>query len=295
LTFDNVVKKIAEISSKPLLTLSGTEVTLFSIFIFILIIILSIIISMVLQRAFKRAFARKFKRRTGTLTALLRLIHYSIILIGFGIGLQTIGINISALFAAGAVFAIAIGFAMQDIAQNFVSGVILMVERSIAPGDILEIEGTVVKVVEMGIRTTIVRTLRDEELIMPNSIISQSIVKNFTLHDNDFRLGITVGVSYDSDMKKVMEVLEATTQNIPWRLQDREPRVLLQDFGDSAVVFGVYLNVEDPWQQRTYMSDLRKAIWFAFQDADITIAYNQVDIHFDPPVTQAFEGLKKIK
>jgi small-conductance mechanosensitive channel len=84
-------------------------------------------------------------------------------------------------------------------------------------------------------------------------------------------------------------------QYIPWRLQDREPRVLLQDFGDSAVVFGVYLNVEDPWQQRIYMSDLRKAIWFAFQDADITITYNQVDIHFDPPVTQAFEGLKKIK
>ena len=295
MTFDTVVKKIAEISSKPLLTLSGTEVTLFSFFIFILAIILSIIISLVLQRAFKRAFARKFKRRTGTLTAMLRLIHYSIIIIGFGIGLQTIGINISALFAAGAVFAIAIGFAMQDIAKNFVSGVILMVERSIAPGDILEIESTVVKVIDMGIRTTIVRTLRDEELIMPNSIIAQSTVKNFTLHDNDFRLGITVGVSYDSDMKKVMEVLEETAQSVPWRLQNREPRVLLQDFGDSAVVFGVYLNVEDPWQQRIYMSDLRKAIWFAFQDADITIAYNQVDIHFDPPVTQAFEGLKKIK
>ena len=295
MTFDNVVKKIAEISSKPLLTLSGTKVTLFSIFIFILVIVLSIIISMLLQRAFKRAFARKFKRRKGTLTALLRLIHYSIIIIGFGIGLQTIGINISALFAAGAVFAIAIGFAMQNIVQNFVSGVILMVERSIAPGDILEIENTVVKVIEMGIRTTIVRTLREEELIMPNSIIAQSTVKNFTLNDNEYRLGITVGVSYDSDMKKVMKVLEETAQSMPWRLPEPEPRILLLDFGDSAVIFGVLLITDDPWQQRRYMSDLRMAIWFAFQDADITIAFNQIDIHFDPPVTQAFEGLKKIK
>ena len=148
MTFENVVNKIAEISTKPLLTLSGTEVTLLSSFIFVLLIVLSIIISLVIQRAFKRAFARKFKRREGTLTALLRLIHYSIILIGSGITLQTIGINISALFAAGAVFAIAIGFAMQNIVQNFVSGVILMVERSIAPGDISEIEGTVVKVID---------------------------------------------------------------------------------------------------------------------------------------------------
>jgi len=295
LTFDNVVKNITEISSKPLLTLSGTEVTLLSIFIFVLIIVFSIIISMLLQRAFKRAFARKFKRREGTLTALLRLIHYSIIIIGFGIGLQTIGINISALFAAGAVFAIAIGFAMQNIVQNFVSGVILMVERSIAPGDILEIENTVVRVIDMGIRTTIVRTLREEELIMPNSIIAQSTVKNFTLNDNEYRLGITVGVSYGSDMKKVMEVLEETAQSMPWRLPEPEPRILLLDFGDSAVIFGVYINVEDPWQQRVYMSDLRKAIWFAFKDADIIIAYNQVDIHFDPPVAEAFEGLRNIK
>jgi small-conductance mechanosensitive channel len=248
-----------------------------------------------MQRALKRALAHKFKKREGTLTALLRLIHYSVVIIGFGIGLQTVGINISALFAAGAVFAIAIGFAMQNIVQNFVSGIILMVERSIAPGDILEVEGTVVKVIEMGIRTTVVRTWREEELIMPNSVISQSTVKNYTLRDNEFRLGIQVGVAYDSDMKKVIKVLEETSHNIPWRLPKPEPRVLLQDFGDSAVIFGVYLNIDDPWKQRVYMSDLRKAVWFAFKDADITIAFHQVDIHFDPPVTEAFTGLKKVK
>ena len=295
MNLDKFLKQLAGITSKPLFKLSGTEVTLFSLFIFILVIVFSIAISMVLQRALKRALAHKFKKREGTLTALLRLVHYTVVIIGFGIGLQTIGINISALFAAGAVFAIAIGFAMQNIVQNFVSGIILMVERSIAPGDILEIEGTVVKVVEMGIRTTIVRTWRDEELIMPNSIFSQSIVKNYTLSDNRFRLGADVGVAYESDMKKVIKVLEETAQNIPWRLPEPEPRVLLQDFGDSAVIFGVYLNVDEPWKQRVYMSDLRKAIWFAFIDADITIAFNQIDIHFDPPVTEAFTGLKKVK
>jgi len=295
LNFVDFTKNLAEFYSKPLFTLSGTEVTLLSLFIFFLIICTSIALSFVLQRALKKGLAHKFENQKGTLAAFLRLIHYAVIIIGFGIGLQTIGINLSALFAAGAVFAIAIGFAMQNIVQNFVAGIILLVERTIKPGDILEIEGNVVRVVDMGIRTTIVRTWRDEELIMPNSIFSQSTVKNFTLRDNEFRLGITVGVEYGSDMKKVIEVLEKTAQNVPWRLPEPDPRVLLQDFGDSAVIFGVYVNIDDPWKQRIYMSELRKAVWFAFKEADITIAFHQVDIHFDPPVTEAFAGLTKIK
>lgn len=290
---DGFLRHVAQISSEPLFTLSGTEVTLLSIFIFFIIIFFSIVLSLILQKALKKALASKFKKREGTLAALLRLIHYTVVIIGFGIALQTIGINISALFAAGAVFAIAIGFAMQNIVQNFVSGIILLVERTIKPGDILEVEGVVVKVIDMGIRTTVVRTWRDEELIMPNSIISQTTIKNYTLRDNVFRLGAEVGVHYDSDMKKVIEVLKETAENIPWRLPEPEPRVLLQDFGDSAVVFGVYLNVDEPWKQRVYMSELRKAIWFALKDNDITIAFHQVDIHLDPPVMQTLANLKK--
>jgi len=295
LNFDNFIKDLAVLFSRPLFTLSGTEVTLISLCIFFLVVSLSVFLSFILQRALKRSLAHRFEKQKGTLAAILRLVHYSIVIIGFGIGLQTVGINISALFAAGAVFAIAIGFALQDIAKNFVSGIILLVERSIKPGDILEIEGNVVKVVEMGIRTTIVRTWREEEIIMPNSIFVQSTVKNYTLRDNEFRLGVNVGVAYESDMKKVIEVLEETARNIPWRLPEPEPRVLLQDFGDSAVIFGVYLNIDDPWKQRVLMSDLRQAVWFAFKKADITIAFHQVDIHLDPPVTEALVGLRKVK
>jgi len=295
LNFDGFIKNIAELISRPLLTISGTEVTLLSVLIFFVVIVISVALSFILQRALKRTLTHRFENQQGTLAAILRLIHYSIIIIGFGIGLQTIGINISALFAAGAVFAIAIGFAMQNIVQNFVSGIILLIERTIKPGDILEIEGTVVKVIDMGIRTTVVRTWREEDLIMPNSIFAQSTVKNYTLNDNEFRLGVEVGVAYESDMHKVIKVLEKTARDLTWRKPQPEPRVLLQDFGDSAVVFGVYVNIDDPWKQRVYMSELRKAVWFAFKEAGITIAFHQVDIHFDPPVTEVFTGLTKIK
>ncbi len=293
MNFDHFLENLEKIYLKPLFIVAGTEVTLFSIFIFFLVIILSFVLSLVLQRGLKKTLSSRFKKQEGTLAAIIRLIHYVVLLIGFGIGLQIIGINISALFAAGAIFAIAIGFAMQNIVQNFVSGIILLVERSIKPGDILEVEGNVVKVIDMGIRTTIVRTWKEEELIMPNSIFSQSTVKNYTLRDNEFRLGITVGVSYESDMNKVINVLEKTAKDIPWRLPEPDPRVLLLNFGDSSVVFGVYVNVDEPWRQRVYMSELRKAVWFAFKENDITIAFHQVDIHFDSPVTEVITGFKR--
>jgi small-conductance mechanosensitive channel len=294
LNFDHLVERLEKIYLKPLFIVAGTEVTFFSVFLFLLVIILSIVISLFLQRALKKSLSYRFKKQEGTLAAILRLIHYAVILVGFGIGLQTIGINISALFAAGAVFAIAIGFAMQNVVQNFVSGIILLIERSIKPGDILEVEGTVVKVIDMGIRTTVVRTWKEEELIMPNSIFSQTTVKNYTLRDNEFRLGIIVGVSYESDMEKVINVLEKTARDIPWRLPEPEPRVLLQEFGDSSVIFGVYVSIDEPWMQRIYMSELRMAVWFAFKEEDITIAFNQLDVHFDPPVTEIITGFKKV-
>lgn len=285
--------QLAEFSVKPLFKIAGTEVSLLSIFLFFFAILVSFTISTVFQRGLQRSLAQRFKEKEGTLAAVLRLVHYTVLVIGFGVALQTIGINLSTLFAAGAIFAIAIGFAMQNVVQNFVSGIILLVERTIKPGDVIEVEGTVVKVIDMGIRTTVVRTWREEDLIMPNSVFSQSTVKNYTLRDNDFRLGVEVGVTYDSDMKKVMEVLEKTAKEVPWRFKNVDPSVLLTDFGDSAVIFGVYLNINDPWKQRIYMSDLRKAIWFAFKKENIVIAFNQMDVHFDPPVTNAIASLRK--
>ena len=135
-----------ELSSQTLFTLSGTKVTPLSFFTFFLAIVASFAVSWVLQRALGKALAHTFKKRPGTLATLLRLVHYTVLLTGLGIGLQTVGINMGALFATGAVFAIALGFAMQNIVQNFVSGIILMGERSITPGDVLEIDGTVVNI-----------------------------------------------------------------------------------------------------------------------------------------------------
>jgi len=293
MTWDGVQLWMENWLMRPLFTIAGTAVTMLSLAIFVAILLVTLLISGIIKRAVDRSIGDRLGKKEGTRAAILRLVHYVVLLIGLGIALQTVGINMNALFAAGAVFAVAIGFAMQNVVQNFVSGVILLAERSIKPGDILEVEGTVCRVVEMRIRTTVVRTWRDEELILPNSILSQSVVKNYTLRDEQFRLGVEVGVTYDSDMKQVMRVLADTASSMPWRITEQDPTVILSAFGSSSVDFGVYMAVNEPWKQRLYQSELRQAIWFACKDAGITIAFPQVDVHFAPPIVDSMERLAK--
>ena len=192
------------------------------------------------------------------------------------------GINLSALFTAGAVFAVGIGFAMQTIAQNFVAGIILLVERSIKPGDILEVDGEVVRVEELGIRACLARTRDDDELIIPNATLVQSTVTNYTLHDPIMRLRVSVGVAYESDMAVVHQVLKKAASALEWRMKDRDPVVYLTEFADSAVNFEVSVWINEPWTSKGRESDLRFAVWDALAAANVSIAFPQLDVHLTP-------------
>jgi small-conductance mechanosensitive channel len=222
-----------------------------------------------------------------------RLVHYVIVITGFGIALHTMGINLTALFAAGALFAVAVGFAMQNLTANFVSGVILLAERVIKPGDVLEIERQMVRVRDMGIRATVARTLNDEDLVIPNSVIVQSTVRNYSFRDMLYRLRVPVGVSYGSDLTTVRETLETMARELDWRSPKKDSAVLLTDFGSSSVDFEVSVWIEDPWNSRRGRSDLREAIWWSLKEAGVTIAFPQVDVHFDPPFVDSLQGLRR--
>jgi small-conductance mechanosensitive channel len=102
-----------------------------------------------------------------------------------------------------------------------------------------------------------------------------------------------VGVAYESDMKQVMEVLQAMADALPWRLQNRDPVVLLTEFGSSSVNFEVSVWTDDPWRAPRARSDLMKGIWFALKEAGITIAFPQIDVHFDAPVDEALSRLPR--
>jgi len=279
-----------EFLDRTFFTIGGTRVTLGGLAVVVLIVAATLVVSWLVQRLIARLFRLVGITREGPVAVAQRLVHYVVLAVGFGIALDTLGINLGTLFAAGAIFAIGLGFAMQNIAQNFVSGVILLLEQTIEPGDVMEVEGRFVRVREMGIRATIARTLDDEEIIIPNSTIVQSTVKNYTLKDSIYRLRATVGVIYGSDMALVKETLESVAASMEWRNETKGPLVLMIEFADSAVVFEVSVWIDDPWVQRRALSDLNEAIWWAFKEKGIVIAFPQLDVHLD---REALEAIRR--
>jgi len=274
--------------TEELFRIGDKSVSLFTIGSMLLTFFGTLTLSWLIRTGMRRALRRGKMQSAGRDVGVAdRLIHYGFIVIGVALALRLAGIKLGAVFAAGAVFAVGFGFAMQNIAQNFVSGVILLVERTIKPGDVLEIGGQIVKVMKMSIRATIVRTLDDEDIIVPNSTLVQSNVKNYTLEDNLYRVKVTVGVSYDSDLRQVRDVLEKTTADIPWRDKNFPPRVLLMDFGASSVDFETSAWMHEPFNYRIASSELREAIWWAFKRAGITIAFPQVDVHLPPALASS--------
>lgn len=275
----DVFRTIGSWMEVRLFEVGGTVVTGASVLTFLLILIAAWWVSRLLQRVIQRLLARGGFHRKDTLATTRRLLHYAVMTLGFVVALETVGISLATVFTAGAVAAVAIGFALQNILQNFVSGVILLTERSITETDVLEVEGDIVRVTKLGARATVARTLEDEELIIPNSILVQSTVRNLSLSDEVCRVRARVGVAYSSDMKQVEQVLLAAARSVVGRVEARDPVAFLVDFGDSSVVWEASIWAEDPWQLSRMGSDLRKAIWFALKAADITIAFPQMDLH----------------
>ena len=228
----------------------------------------------------------------GTVAGLAR---YLILIIGFGLAIETAGIDLTALFAAGALFAVGLGFAMQSIAQNFVAGVIILSERSIKPGDILRVEGQVVKVLDIGIRASVTQTLDGEDLIIPNSVLIQTTVTNHTLKDSTYRIRVQVGLSYSSDMTIVKDTLIAIAKKVSqsYAVSGHPPQVIMVEFGDNAVNWEVALWMDDPWSARVARSALHEAIWWALKEKGLEIAFPQLDIHLDKQVMAGIEQLSK--
>ncbi|MCB9673642.1 MAG: mechanosensitive ion channel [Alphaproteobacteria bacterium] len=268
----------------PLITISGIEVTAVTVVVFVVLLGLAWYSSILAREGMGRALNARKLGDPGTVAAFSRLVQYAVGGLGVAVALQSVGIDLGALVTAGAVFAVGIGFAMQNIAQNFVSGVILLAERSISPGDIVEVDGRMVRIRVLGIRSTIATTRDDEELIIPNSFLVQSNVKNFTLNDDSLRVRLPVGVAYESDLDLVLRTLVAAAKTMPSRIEARDPVVVLTAFGSSSVDFEVSVWIKDPWRSQQARSELAFVVWNALKAAEITIAFPQVDVHFDPGV-----------
>jgi len=277
-----LVAAIGRVFDARITNLGDTQVTVSTMLILVAVVIGTFWGSSVLAKLTIQALGDRGVDTTGTVGVLLNLGRYVFIIVGLAVALTTAGIDLTALFTLGAVFAVTIGFALQNISQNFVSGIILLVEGAITPGDVLEVEGRVVRVIKMGVRSTVARSMDDEDLILPNALLAQGTVKNLTMIDDALRVKATVSVSYGSDLDEVKGILERAAAQVRDPRAPRDPVVLLQSFGDSGIDFDTFVWISDPWLAPKQRSDLRLAIWRSFRDSGVVIPFPQVDVHMDP-------------
>lgn len=289
---DEVIEPLSYAYHSELFRIGETPVTVATLATSIALLIISTLVAKVGKRAIHQLLLRYKveERQAGTIASLL---HYAMLVIGAATALQVSGIDLSALFAAGAFLAVGLGLALQSISQNFVSGIILLSERSIKPGDVLKMEGDLVRVADMGIRASIVRSRDGEEMIVPNSVLSQSAVRNLTLTDHVHRIRVGVGVAYDSDMEQVLRVLCEVAESHQHKLLSARGRAQvggergsawMVGFGSSSVDFEVGVWSDSPWEMPLLRSELLLEIWRALKQEEIVIAYPQLDLHLDPGV-----------
>ncbi len=287
-----ILAAIQHTLNAELFRIGATPISLSTLVSVMFVLIATVWVSRAVRKLVERAMTAR-GGRPGVIGAVTGLIHYTVIVCGLGIALGTAGIDVTALFAAGAVFAVGLGFAMQNIAQNFVAGVVLHTERTIRPGDVLEVEGTIVRVSDIGIRASIAQTRDGEDLIIPNSLLIQEKVKNYTLKNASVRIRVAVGVTYGSDMKLVKEILMKAAESVgsKWAVPDSSPFVVMTGFGNNSVNWEVGIWMDDPWEWRPAISAFHEGIWWAFKEAGIVIAFPQLDVHLDPPIMESLERL----
>jgi small-conductance mechanosensitive channel len=225
----------------------------------------------------------------GTTYNLSRLAYYLFVLLGFLVGFQFIGIDMSNIVVVFGFLSVGIGFGLQNLTSNFISGLIILFERPIRVGDRITIGNQEGDVQEINIRSTTIKSLDNIAIIVPNSDFISSQVVNWSYGDPKVRLNLDVGVSYSSDLDLVLNTLKEVALNHPDVLETPQPEVLFLSFGDSSWNLQLRVWTGDPKKIWTLRSEINCDMVRAFARHEIEIPFPQRDVHVRSRCDQARE------
>jgi small-conductance mechanosensitive channel len=246
-----------------------------------------LVVGLFLSRRISRMLGRRVLPKIGMdrgVAAAFETIGFYVLLVVFAVvALRTINFPLTAFTILGGAVAIGVGFGSQNIVNNFISGIILLTERPIKVGDIVEVEGTQGRIERIGPRSTRVLTFDNIHMIVPNSSFLESKVVNWTLSDDIVRSHVDVGVAYGTAPREADNLIRRALKEHGRILDKPEPTVLFTEFGDSALQFRAYfwLRVRDLMDRRVIESDVRHRIDHLYREAGIVIAFPQRDVHLD--------------
>jgi len=253
--------------------------------------IVTILITLLLLWIIKKTLFRKQvmnRYNRGNLYALYQIINYVIWILAILIILDTLGIKLNVLLAGSAALLVGVGLGLQNTFNNFISGIILLFEGSIKIGDILEIDGDVVKMERIGLRTSSAKNRDDIVIIIPNSLITSNKVINWSHQSEKTRFKIKVGVAYGSDVDLVIKILKDSALENP-EIDDKSAIIArFIDFGNSSLDFELLFFSRNIFRIENIKSEIRRVINRKFIENNITIPFPQVDLHFKSDNTGYF-------
>jgi len=246
----------------------------------ILFVILVFFLTGFFLKLFKRIVNRKLDEEDkGKFKAVFSFVQYFVYTIVLVIALESSGINVSVLLAGSAALLVGIGLGLQTLFQDIMSGIFILVDKSLHVNDIIEIEDKIGKVDEIRLRTTRAITIDDKVLIIPNHKFLTNSLFNWTQNGIQTTEGVEVGVAYGSDVELVKDILIDVASAHPKVLKSTVPKVLFTDFGESSLQFKLLFVINNSYEHLTVKSDLRFAIDKKFRENKIVIPFPQRDIH----------------
>ena len=270
-----------------IIDVKSIETTGIQVIIAIAVILLALWLSRKLQRSIEHHFTHDDFEDEQAIRKYKITARIVIMTLGILLALHVLGIDMSSVFTGGGMFAVAMAFVMKNVVENYVSGILMRLEGSIKPGDVLEStdDHTIMRVETIGMSSTIVRTKDEKDVVYPNSELIQGKIANYTYSNSLCRIEALVGVAYSSDLDEVQRVLESVCAHCDWKSPQHEISVILSSFGDSAINYKVRVWIDDPWLSGQKRALLHQAIWRELKEADITMAFPpQLDVHFDAPL-----------
>lgn len=262
-----------------LFEVKGTPITLGNIFVFLVFIALSVALAYFVRKLLMRKVLERFKIEKGMSYTLSRITQYFIISIGTLLSLQFIGLDLSSLAVVFGLLSVGIGFGLQNVTSNFISGLIILFERPIAVGDRVSVNNIEGDITQINIRSTKVRTINNISIIVPNSEFVSKDVINYSYGDPTYRLNVNVGVSYGSDLEKVLKAMREVADENEMVLDDPEAEVHLVEFGDSAWNMQLRAWIGDVKFYPKLRNELHQGIVRKFREYEIQIPFPQRDLH----------------
>ncbi len=246
----------------------------------ILLLFLSLFLVKLILRLIRRIYTRKMEAEEKIrFSAAYNFTGYFVYILVVVSVISTSGIDISLILTATAVLFIGLGLAMREIFQDIIGGVYIIFDKSVQAGDIIELNGTVCKVFDTKLRTTLAVTRDEKVIVIPNHKFVTDPVINFTQNYNNTRQNVSVRVALDADVEKVREILVKAARIQKRIVKTPEPFVMLQEFGEYALHFGVYFYISEPFFELRIKSDLRFEIERQFRNNNIRFPYPQKDLN----------------